>query len=153
MSTVEETPRRGVDGAPKMRLVDELGSDSMQATATFDVQLVGPVHHDLGDFGVSKERFERAVAEDVVGDLLRDPCPVGDREWRLFLGSSALQRVPDFFLEVSLGELAFLQLRAKVLEQGGVHRALQMPERIGDPTAGRRMRLECRQRGIGVCFA
>ena len=37
-----------------------------------DVDAVGPVDHDLADRVLAKERLERPVAEDVVGDLADD---------------------------------------------------------------------------------
>ena len=45
-----------------------------------DVDLVEPVHHDLGDRVVRQERFERPVPEDVVGDLLDEAALLVARE-------------------------------------------------------------------------
>ena len=54
-------------------------SDGYRRPLALDVDLIVPVDHDLGDLGVAQVGLERAVAEDVVGDLLRDPRPVAPR--------------------------------------------------------------------------
>ena len=43
---------------------------ALELAVALDVHVLGAVDHDLGDAVVAQERLERAVAEDVVGDLL-----------------------------------------------------------------------------------
>ncbi len=56
----------------------------LDLSGTLDVDLVRPVDHDLGDGGVVQEGLERAVAEDVGGDLLLERGAVVGAERRLF---------------------------------------------------------------------
>ena len=136
-----------------MCFVDERRGDRVQPAATLDVELVGAVDHDLGDVGVAQERLERSVAEDVVGDLLRDAGAVGDRQRCLFLGEHALQGVPHLLLEVGLGELRVVELRAEVLEQRGMHGSLEIDERVGSAASGCRVRVVCLLGRVGVGIA
>ena len=66
-----------------MPLVVEHDVALVETAATLDPDLVGAVDHDLGHALVGEEPLERAVAEDVVGDLERDPLPVVARDPRL----------------------------------------------------------------------
>ena len=57
--------------SPKVRRLER---DLAQA---LDVDLVGPVAHDLADVLVTQQAIDRAVAEDVVGDVLDELRLVG----------------------------------------------------------------------------
>ena len=95
-----------------------------------DVDRVEAVDHDLGDVGVAQVGLERSVAEDVVGDLLGDPRPVGDRERRVVLRQHLLQRLTHLLLELGLGQPRVVELGPEVVEQRLVHGALQVGERV-----------------------
>jgi hypothetical protein len=58
-----------VDDAHDMGVVDEPDIGALEPAASLDVDLVERVDHDLRDRVVAQERLERAVAEDVVGQL------------------------------------------------------------------------------------
>ena len=102
------------------------------APGPLDVDRVGAVDHDLGDVGVAQVGLERAVAEDVVGDLLGDAGAVGDGQRRLVLGEHLLQRLAHLLLELGLGEPRVVELGAEVVQQRLVHRALEVGERVDD---------------------
>ena len=117
-----------VDGAPQVRLVGEVAVDLDQPAAALDVDAVRAVDHDLGEVRVAQERLDRAVAEDVVGDLLGDPGPLGGGEQDVLGLHGLLQRALDHVLELGLGQLGVVQLRAELLEQGVVHLRLEVAE-------------------------
>ena len=58
-----------VDDAQHVRLVEERRLRLLDLARALDVHLVEAVDHDLGHRRVVEERLDRAVAEDVVGDL------------------------------------------------------------------------------------
>ena len=80
----------------------EVRVDRVELAVALDVDRVGAVDHDLGDLAVAQQRLQRAVAEDLVGDLLGDPRPVGERQ-RRFLGvDHVLEGLTDLGLELVL---------------------------------------------------
>ena len=58
----------------------ELGVGLHQPAVALEPDAVGAVDHDLGDVAGRAGRLDRAVAEDVVADLLGDPGPVAVAE-------------------------------------------------------------------------
>ena len=60
-----------VDDPQQVRVVDEGRVGALDLAVALDVDVVVAVDHDLGDGVVAQQRLERAVAEDVVGDLAR----------------------------------------------------------------------------------
>ena len=60
-----------VDDAPQVGVVGEPDGGVVQAALPLDPDLVGAVDHDLGDRVVGQQPLDRAVAEDVGRDLLR----------------------------------------------------------------------------------
>ncbi len=101
----------------------ERGVDGEDPAGALDVDLVRAVDHDLGDVGVAQERLERAVAEDLVGDLLGDPGAVRGAERRLLQLEHLLQGLPHPLLELGLLQPGVVQLRAEVVDQRLVHAA------------------------------
>ena len=53
-------------------LSTNVGVRALELAVALDVDPVERVDHDLGDGVVAEQRLERAVAEDVVGDLADD---------------------------------------------------------------------------------
>ena len=115
-----------VDGAAQVRLVAEAALDLDEPAAALDVDAVGPVDHDLGEVRVAQERLDRAVAQDVVGDLLGDAGPLGGREQDVLGLHRLLQCALDHVLELGLGQLGVVQLGTELLEQGVVDLGLQV---------------------------
>ena len=139
-----------VDGAPQVHLVGEVSLHGEQPSAPLHEDLVRAVDHDLADVRVAEERLDGAVAQDVVGDLLGDAGAVGDRERGVLGRQDVLQRQADPLLELGLGELGVVELRADALEQPLVHRALEGVERVdrATPAVGARG-----ERGLGRVLA
>src|SRR5262249_47849851 len=69
-----------VDDPAQVVLVGERGVDRVDLPEPLDVYPVPRVDHDLGDVGVAQQRFDRAVAQDLVDDLLVRLGPVGGGE-------------------------------------------------------------------------
>ena len=125
-----------VDDAAQVRLVAEPGVDRVELAGALDEDVVGAVDHDLGDLRVAQQRLERAVAEDLVGDLLGDAGAVGVRERRLLGVDGLLQRLAHLGGELGLGKVRVVEPRAEAVDQGLVHAALDLAERVhGPPTA------------------
>ncbi len=65
-----------VDGPAQVRLVGEVGVGRHQPARLLQPDAVVAVDHDLGDVRVAQVGLDRAVAQDVVADLLGDAGPV-----------------------------------------------------------------------------
>ena len=68
--------------------------------------------------GVAQQGLDRAVAEDVVGDLLRDARAVRRRHRDVGVGDRRLEREPDLLLELGLRHVGVVQLRARAPRPG-----------------------------------
>ena len=114
-----------VDDAPQVALVDEGGVGRVEPAVALDVDLVGAVDHDFGDRRVAQVRLERPVAEDVVGDLLRDARAVRRRHRRFVALQHRLQRLHDLLLQFPLAPVRIVELRSERFQQCFVDAALQ----------------------------
>ena len=94
-----------VDRAAQVLLVAEPALDPLQPAAALDPDVVVTVDHDLGEVGVAQERLDRAVAEDVVGDLLGDPGAVRRGEDDVLVLHGVLEGAADHPLELALGQV------------------------------------------------
>ena len=111
-----------------MSLVAELGLDGLEAAVLLQVDLVVGVDHDLRDVHVAEEGLDRAVAQDVVADLLGDLHPVGVADRAVLAREDVAQHLPDAALEVGLVDVGGVEVRAELLDQLGVHDTLQLVE-------------------------
>src|SRR5439155_24709840 len=105
-----------VDHPAQVALVGERRVDGVALTEALHVDPVPRVHHDLGDVRVAQQRLDRAVAEDLVDDLLVRLDPVGGGE-RLLLGQYLRQRFEDRADQVVVVTGQLVQLRAEQLQQ------------------------------------
>ena len=105
-------------------------STGIDPAGPLDEDLVRAVDHDLGDVDVPQVRLDRAVAEDVVGDLLGDAGPVRGRQGHLARGEHLLQGLADLLLQLRLGQAGVVELRAEGVEQRLVDLALEVGERV-----------------------
>ena len=96
------------------------------------------VDHDLGHALVGEEPLERAVAEDVVGDLERDPLPVVARDPGL-LGELVADVREHPLAEVLRVHVDVVELRPEVTDDGEVDPALDLREGVVR-ARGRRLR-------------
>ncbi|MFK4570756.1 hypothetical protein ABIF94_002192 [Bradyrhizobium ottawaense] len=74
----------------------------------FDVDGVGAVDHDVGDVVARQQRLERAVAENVVADVVEQFLLLGDRHHDVLDRDDLVDDVADFLargLRIELGEL------------------------------------------------
>ena len=133
-----------VDDPQQVRVVDERGLRPLELAVPLDVDAVVCVDHDLGHAVVAQERLERAVAEDVVGDLADELPALLARERRPvereLLGDGAQDTLGDVLVGLLLEELdaergdarvvdARLQLRVRV--GGGASTGCAAPPETG----------------------
>ncbi len=119
-----------------MRVVVEPHRRLVEAPLALHPDVVGAVDHDLGHAVVGEEPLERAVAEDVVGDLRDEPVAVVARDADL---------VGELRPDVRLDPLAqgdgvharVEELRAQVSDDGEVDPVLQLRERVAPAARGR----------------
>ena len=118
----------------------------------------GPLTMTSVTSGSRRKRLDRAVAEDVVGDLLGDPGAVAallsGRSWWASTSASTAARTRR--LELVLVHVGVVQLRTELLEQLGVHAGLEVLDAVllaagasGAPGDG----LGARRRGGGPAAA
>ena len=112
-----------------MPLVVELDLGLVEAATTLDPDVVRTVDHDLGDALVGEESLERAVPQDVVGDLERDPLPVVARDPRLL--GELVADVRHHPVAERLGiHVDVVELRPEVADDREVDPALDLCERV-----------------------
>ena len=76
------------------------------------------------------------MAEDLVGDLLGDARAVGVRERRLLGVDGLLQRLAHLGGQLGLGQVRVVEPRPEAVDEGLVHAALDLGERVdGAPAA------------------
>ena len=127
-----------VDDAAEVRVVREAHRRLVQPALTLDPDLARPVDHDLRDGVVREEALERPVAEDVVGDLRREPLAVVSRDAGL-AGEVAPDVGDHAVANADRVDCLAGQLRAELADHEHVDRVLQVGERL--PRGGRDRRL------------
>ena len=80
-----------VDDTAKVRLAQESSLRVLDLPLALYVDAVGSVHHDLTHLGVIQVRLNRAVAKDVVGNVLAQSGPVCQRQRSGFVGQRGLE--------------------------------------------------------------
>ena len=118
-----------VDDPAQVRLVVEPDVGLGEPAGALDPDVVRAVDHDLGHGVVGEEPLERAVAEDVVGDLERDPLPVVARDPRL-LGELVANVREHPLAERLRVHVDVVELWPEVADDGEVDAALDLRERI-----------------------
>ena len=109
-----------------------------------DVDRVGAVAHDLGDLLVVEEPVDRAVAEDVVGDVLDELGLVGGRQRGPLLGQGGVELVVDPATQVVLGEPLVVEDRTQLVDEVVVDLLAELVEhRVASlaPGGGRRLHI------------
>jgi len=123
-----------------MRVIEEGGRRVVDLAGPLDVDHVGPVDHDLGDRVVLEERFERSVAEDVVGDLLDDLAALFARQRSAVEGELLGDDPEDLLREILRGAVLRLpgreELRAELRNARVVDPRLQVRVRVLRPLDG-----------------
>ena len=118
-----------------MRRVREGQRRLRQTAGTLDPDVLRAVDHDLGHGWVRQQALERAVAEDVVGDLGTEALPVVAREAGLLR-----ELVSDLGLDAATNRpavLHFEQAWAELADEREVDPVLEFREGVA-PVAVRR---------------
>jgi hypothetical protein len=126
----------------------EPGGGADQPALLLDVDRVRAVAHDLGDAGVVEQPLQRAVAEDVVGELGGQPGALLGRERDPFLLDHLVQLAEDDGAQRLLGQRRVVHPVAHALEQRLGDAVLEPGERVGGRRHGHRGGGPgCRERG------
>ena len=119
-----------VDDATQVRLVGEADGRLVEASLALDPDVERAVDHDLGDAVVGQEPLERAVAEDVVGDLGGEPLAVVSRAIPGSAPSCAVMSAVTRSRSAVRVDVRVEELRAELADDGEVDPVLDLGERI-----------------------
>ena len=144
-----------VDRAAQVCLVLELAVDLDQLALALEPDVRGAVDHDLRHVDVAQVGLQRAVAEDVVRDLLGDPFAVAARQGAVAGSENVGQDGAHLGLELGCLEVGVVELWTELLEQLAVHALLEVLEPVlggFGARCGRRGRLSgaCSRSDLGV---
>ena len=117
-----------VDDAAEVVFVDEGRTGGLDLARPLDEHQLGAVDHDLGDVVFLQVAVDRAVAEDVVGDILDELGLVGGRQRRLLLGQGLLELVLDPGPKVVLAEATVVEKGTELVDQVVVDLLAQVVE-------------------------
>src|SRR5262249_9541814 len=104
----------------------------LDLAGALDVQLVVAVHHDLGDAGVAEERLERAVAENVVGDLLLQSRALARAERGVLRRQLFRHELANARRQI-LGAVEVQERRPQPRDAGAMDLRLQLGVRVSSP--------------------
>ena len=105
-----------------------LAVDLLESALALEPDVERSVDHDLGDAVVAQVRLDRAVAEDVVGDLLGDPLPVRAGQRAVAGGHHVGERLANHRLELGRAQVRVVQLGPELDQQLLVHALLEVVE-------------------------
>jgi len=114
-----------------VRVVDEGRVGELDLAGALDVDPLAAVDHDLGHGVVAEERLERAVAEDVIGDLPDELATLIARQRRPVEGELLRDSPKDALGEVARG-LGREELGAELGDAGVMDASLELRVRVGD---------------------
>ena len=117
------------DDPAQVRRVGERQRRLREQAVALDPDVLRAVDHDLRDRRIGEQPLERAVAEDVVGDLGRETLPVVAREPRLLR-----ELVADLGLDALANSAAVLDVeepRPELADEREMDPVLQLGERVG----------------------
>ena len=100
----------------------------LQPTFALDVDLLRAVDHHLGDGLVAQERLERPEAEDLVGDLLEHPHPLGAGEGEALLVGDLAEQLLDLAPHLDL--VREVELRVHLVDEPVLDAVLGLTERL-----------------------
>ena len=135
----------------ELLVVAEADAGALDLAGDFDEHRAGAVDHDVGDVVARQQRFQRAVAENVVADVVEQFFLLGDRHHDVLDRDDLVDDVANFLarrLAVELGELG----KVDRLDQGAEDRRLDLvvavrPPRIDRGRRRRRLGRRDRRRG------
>ena len=106
-----------VDDPPEVGVVHEAGGGLLDLAGALHVHRVRAVDHDLGDVLVLQQPVDRAVAQDVVGDVLDELRLVGGRQRGPLLGECRLELLLHPTPQVVLGQPLVVEDRPELVDQ------------------------------------
>ena len=92
----------------KLGVVAEADVGRLHLAVHFDEAGIGAVDHDVGDVVAGQQRFERAIAQDVVADVLEQLLLLGDRHRDVLERDDLVDDVADLVTGAFAVELAEL---------------------------------------------
>src|SRR3990172_9360657 len=98
----------------------------LELAGALDVDLARPVDHDFRDGLVTEQRLQRTKADDLVGDLLEHPDPLGPGEGEALLVDDLAEDLLD--LTANLDLIRQVQLGIKILDDPTLDTELDVPE-------------------------
>ena len=107
----------------QLRVVGEADAGHLHLAADLDVGRARAVDHDVGDVVARQQRLERAVAENVVTDVLEQLLLLGDRHHHVLDLDDLADDVADLLARrrrVELGELRQIDGVDQRVEDGGL---------------------------------
>ena len=119
----------------QLLVVAEANAGLLNLAGDFDEHRAGAVDHDVGDVVARQQRFQRAVTEHVVADVVEQFFLLGDRHDDVLDRDDLVDDVADFLacrLAVELGELGEVDR----LDQGAENRCLDLVIVVGPPRLG-----------------
>ncbi len=131
-----------VDDATEVGFVHESDFIEDELAAPLDVDHLRAVAHDLGDIIVSEQLVDRAIAEDVIGDVLDELCLVGRRQRRPLHGDRPVQGLVHLLAKVILTETLVVEDRAQLFDERAVDSMAELDVRgvVSDCQRRRRCR-------------
>ena len=118
-----------VDDPAKVDIVDEADVGLDDLAPLLDVDVVGPVDHDFGDFGVVEERIDGPVAEHVGGDLVEKLAAIAHGERNaLLLVDRPLEHLHHPETQLGVRHLPVVEGGAQLLDYLEVKAASQLGE-------------------------
>jgi hypothetical protein len=67
----------------------------VQPARTLDIDLLGTVHHDLGDCVVCQQGLDWAIAQNLCDNCLKEPLTLGPAEHQILLGQDLVKELLD----------------------------------------------------------
>ena len=122
----------------QLRIVAETDIGELDLAGDFDEDAAGAVDHDVGDIVAGQQRFERAVAQHVVADVLEQMFLLGDRHHDRLDRDDLVDDVADFLarrIRIELGQLRQIDRVDQRVKDRGLDLVVVFRARIGD--AGR----------------
>src|SRR5829696_2468239 len=120
----------------QLLIVAEADIGELDLAGDLDVGLVRPVHHHVGDVVARQQRLERAVAEDVVADVVEQLFLLGDRHYDVLKPDDLVDDVADLLaggIALETRELGEIDR----LDQGAEDHALGLVVLLGLALLGR----------------
>ena len=136
----------------QLGIVAEADIGELHLAADFDEDPVGAIDHDVGDVVAGEQRLQRAIAQNVVADVLQQMFLLGDGHHHRLDRDDLVDDVADFLarrIRVELGQLRQIDGVDQGVKDGGLDLVIVFRAAVGHARAHRLGRLG-RQLGAGL---